>query len=221
VTIRVGICDDQALIRDGLWAQLGMVSDIDVVGAASDGQQALDLARREQPDVLLMDIRMPRMDGIEATRRICADPSCAGVRTIILTTFDLDEHVYGALAAGASGILVKDATPEEIVRAIRVVAGGEALLAPAITARLIREFARHAPAARLAQDRLVALTDREREVMALIAHGLSNAEIAATLTLSHATVKTHVSRILAKLGARDRAQLVVLAYETGLVVPGS
>ena len=124
----------------------GMVSDIDVVGAASDGQQALDLARREAPDVLLMDIQMPRMDGIEATRRICADPSCAGVRTIILTTFDLDEHVYGALAAGASGFLVKDATPEEIVRAIRVVASGEALLAPAITARLIREFARRAPA---------------------------------------------------------------------------
>ena len=221
MTIRVGICDDQALIRDGLRAQLGMVGDIDVVGAAGDGQQAVELARREQPDVLLMDIRMPRMDGIEATRRICADPACAGVRTIILTTFDLDEHVYGALAAGASGFLVKDATPEEIVRAIRVVAGGEALLAPAITARLIREFARRTPAARHDQHRLAALTEREREVMVLVAHGLSNAEIATTLTLSRATVKTHVSRILTKLSARDRAQLVVLAYETGLVVPGS
>jgi DNA-binding NarL/FixJ family response regulator len=221
VTIRVGICDDQALIRDGLRAQLGMVSDIDVVGAAGNGQQALDLARRELPDVLLMDIQMPGMNGIEATRRICADPVCAGVRTIILTTFDLDEHVYGALAAGASGFLVKDASPEDIVRAIRVVAGGDALLAPAITARLIRGFARRTPTARHDQDRLAALTDREREVMTLVAHGLSNAEIAATLTLSHATVKTHVSRILTKLNSRDRAQLVVLAYETGLVVPGS
>ena len=221
MTIRVGICDDQALIRDGLRAQLGMVGDIDVVGAAGDGQQALDLARREHPDVLLMDIQMPGMNGIEATRRICADPSCAGVRTIILTTFDLDEHVYGALAAGASGFLVKDASPEDIVRAIRVVAGGEALLAPAITARLIREFARRAPAARHDQDRLAGLTDREREVLVLVGRGLSNAEIAATLTLSHATVKTHVSRILTKLDSRDRAQLVVLAYETGLVVPGS
>jgi DNA-binding NarL/FixJ family response regulator len=221
VIIRVGICDDQALIRDGLRAQLGMVSDIDVVGAAGDGQQGLDLARREQPDVLLMDIQMPAMNGIEATRRICADPVCAGVRTIILTTFDLDEHVYGALEAGASGFLVKDASPEDIVRAIRVVAGGDALLAPAITARLIREFARRTPATRHDQDRLAALTDREREVMTLVAHGLSNAEIAATLTLSHATVKTHVSRILTKVDCRDRAQLVVLAYETGLVVPGS
>jgi DNA-binding NarL/FixJ family response regulator len=221
VTIRVGICDDQALIRDGLRAQLGMVSDITVVGAAGDGQQALDLARREQPDVLLMDIQMPGMNGIEATRRICADPACAGVRTIILTTFDLDEHVCGALAAGASGFLVKDASPEDIVRAIRVVAGGDALLAPAITGRLIREFARRAPAARPDRDRLAGLTDREREVLVLVGRGLSNAEIAATLTLSHATVKTHVSRILTKLDSRDRAQLVVLAYETGLIVPGS
>ena len=220
MTIRVGICDDQALIRDGLRTQLAMVSDITVVGAAGDGQQALDLARREQPDVLLMDIQMPGMNGIEATRRICADPACAGVRTIILTTFDLDEHVYGALAAGASGFLVKDASPEDIVHAIRVVADGEAMLAPAITARLIREFTRRAPTVRHDLDRLAALTDREREVMTLVAHGLSNAEIAAALTLSHATVKTHVSRILAKLSARDRAQLVVLAYEAGLVVPG-
>jgi DNA-binding NarL/FixJ family response regulator len=219
MTIRVGICDDQALIRDGLRAQLAMVSDIEVVGAVGDGPQALDLARREQPDVLLMDIQMRGMNGIEATRRICADPSCAGVRTIILTTFDLDEHVYGALAAGASGFLVKDASPEEIVHAIRVVAEGEAMLAPAITARLIREFVRRAPTAPHDKGRLAALTDREREVMTLVAHGMSNAEIAATLTLSHATVKTHISRILAKLSARDRAQLVVIAYEAGLVVP--
>lgn len=221
MTIRVGICDDQALIRDGLRAQLGMVSDIEVVGAVGDGRQALDLARRELPDVLLMDIQMPGMNGIEATRRICADPTCAGVRTIILTTFDVDEHVYGALAAGASGFLVKDASPEDIVRAIRVVAGGDALLAPAITARLIREFARRAPVARQDQDRLAGLTDREREVLVLVGRGLSNAEIASALTLSPATVKTHVSRILAKLTARDRAQLVVLAYETGLIVPRS
>lgn len=221
MTIRVGICDDQALIRDGLRAQLGMVSDIEVVGAVGDGRQALDLARRELPDVLLMDIQMPGMNGIEATRRICADPTCAGVRTIILTTFDVDEHVYGALAAGASGFLVKDASPEDIVRAIRVVAGGDALLAPAITARLIREFARRAPVALQDQDRLAGLTDREREVLVLVGRGLSNAEIASALTLSPATVKTHVSRILAKLTARDRAQLVVLAYETGLIVPRS
>lgn len=221
MTIRVGICDDQALIRDGLRAQLGMVGDIVVVGAAGDGKQALELARRERPDVLLMDIQMPGMNGIDATRRICQDPACTGVRTIILTTFDLDEHVYGALAAGASGFLVKDASPEDIVRAIRVVAGGEALLAPAITARLIREFARRAPVARDDRDRLAGLTDREREVLVLVGRGLSNAEIATRLTLSHATVKTHVSRILTKLDSRDRAQLVVLAYETGVIVPGS
>ncbi|HEX6886832.1 MAG TPA: response regulator transcription factor [Candidatus Nanopelagicales bacterium] len=218
MTISVGICDDQALIRDGLRAQLGMVPDIEVVGVAADGLQAVALARTHRPAVLLMDIRMPGLDGIEATRRICADPQCAGVRTVILTTFDVDELVYAALAAGASGFLVKDATPEDIVRAIRVVAAGEALLAPTVTSRLIHEFARRAPAPHRGE-RLATLTQREREILVLVARGMSNAEIADALTLSPATVKTHVSRILAKADARDRAQLVVLAYESGLVSP--
>jgi DNA-binding NarL/FixJ family response regulator len=220
VGIRVGICDDQALIRDGLRVQLGMFQDIEVVGAVGDGTAAIAMARRERPDVVLMDIRMPGLDGIAATRAICDDPQCSAVRTIILTTFDLDEHVYAALAAGASGFLVKDASPEDIVRAIRVVAGGEALLAPGVTARLIREFGRRAPA-RTDPGRLELLTAREREVLVLVARGRTNAEISQALTLSHATVKTHVSRILAKLQARDRAQLVIHAYESGLVTPGS
>lgn len=219
MTIRVVICDDQALIRDGLRAQLDMAEGIEVVGAAADGEQAVAMARQERPDVVLMDVRMPVLDGITATRRISDDPTCAGVRTIILTTFDIDEHVYGALAAGASGFLVKDASPEEIVHAIRVVAAGEALLAPAVTARLISRFARLAPRRR--DDRVGTLTEREREVLVLVGQGLSNAEIAQRLVVSQATVKTHVSRILGKLDARDRAQLVVLAYESGLVVPGS
>lgn len=217
MTIRVGICDDQALIRDGLRLQLGMVGDIEVVGVAADGEQAVALARRERPDVMLMDIRMPRLDGIAATRIIGADPACEHVRTIILTTFDLDEHVYAALAAGASGFLVKDATPEDIVHAVRVVAAGEALLAPSVTARLIGRFARLAPGP--SPGPIAGLTEREREVLTLVARGLSNVEIAQQLVVSHATVKTHVSRILMKLDARDRAQLVVRAYESGLVVP--
>jgi DNA-binding NarL/FixJ family response regulator len=221
MTLRVGICDDQALVRDGLKVQLGLAPDVDVVGEAADGEQAVSLARRERPDVLLMDIRMPVLDGIEATRRIAHDPATAPVRVLILTTFDVDELVYGALAAGASGFLLKDATPEEILHGIRVVAAGESLLAPTVTSRLVREFARRPVAGRAKGEQLAPLTEREKEVLALVGRGLSNAEIAEDLVVSHATAKTHVSRILTKLGARDRAQLVVIAYESGLVVPGS
>ena len=217
MTIRVGLCDDQALVRDGLRVQLGMADGIEVVGTAADGEQAIALARRERPDVLLMDIRMPVLDGIEATRRIVAETE---VRVLVLTTFDLDEHVYAALAAGASGFLLKDATPEEIVHGVRVVADGEALLAPSVTSRLVREFARRPTSGRARADDLAGLTEREVEVLRLVAEGLSNAEIAERLVLSPATAKTHVSRILGKLGLRDRAQLVVHAYEAGLVVPG-
>ena len=219
--IRVAICDDQALVRDGLRVQLGLVPDIDVVGEASDGEQAVAVARREAPDVLVMDIRMPVLDGIEATRRIVADPATERVRVLVLTTFDLDEHVYAALSAGASGFLLKDATPEEIVRAIRVVAAGESLLAPTVTSRLVREFASRPTAGRPRAELLTSLTEREVEVLLLVAQGLSNAELAERLVVSHATAKTNVSRILSKLGLRDRAQLVVAAYEAGLVVPGA
>jgi DNA-binding NarL/FixJ family response regulator len=221
VTIRVGICDDQGLVRDGLRVQLGYAEDIDVVGEASDGEQAVLLARRERPDVLLMDVRMPRLDGIAATRLVAADPQCANVRVLVLTTFDLDETVFAALAAGASGFLLKDATPEEIVRAVRIVASGESLLAPSVTSMLVREYARRPMTGRPRGDELAELTARETEVLTLVAQGSSNAEIADRLVISPATAKTHVSRILTKLGARDRAQLVVIAYETGLVVPGT
>jgi DNA-binding NarL/FixJ family response regulator len=221
MTIRVVVCDDQSLVRDGLRVQLGLGAGIEVVGEASNGEQAVEVTRREHPDVVLMDIQMPVLDGIEATRRIVADPASADVRVLILTTFDLDDHVYAALAAGASGFLLKDATPEEIVHAIRVVAAGESLLAPSVTSRLVREFARRPTTGRARSDGLALLTERETEVLLLVAQGLSNAEIAERLVLSHATAKTHVSRILTKLGLRDRAQLVVAAYEGGLVVPGS
>ena len=220
MTIRVGLCDDQALVRDGLRVQLGLVDDIEVVGTAADGEQAVQLALRERPDVILMDIRMPLLDGIEATRRIVADDATAAVRIVMLTTFDLDEHVYAALAAGASGFLLKDATPEEIVQAVRVVAGGEALLAPSVTSRLVRELNARPRAGRPREELLTAITERELEVLRLVAAGMSNAEIAEHLVLSHATAKTHVSRLLTKLALRDRAQLVVAAYEAGLVVPG-
>jgi DNA-binding NarL/FixJ family response regulator len=220
--IRVGIADDQALLRDGLQTQLGLAADIDIVGEASTGEQAWLMARRERPDVLLMDVRMPGMDGIEATRRITADPGVAQTRVLMLTTFDLDEYVYAALAAGASGFLLKDATPEELLHGIRVVAAGESLLAPSVTSRLVREFASRPrrDAAAPGPAGLLQLTEREREVLLLVASGLSNADIAARLVVSPATAKTHVSRILAKLGYHDRVQLVVLAYESGLVVPG-
>jgi DNA-binding NarL/FixJ family response regulator len=218
--IRVGIADDQTLVRDGLRVQLGYADGIEVVGEASNGEQAVVLARQQRPDVLLMDVRMPVLDGIEATRRIRSDPASEGVRVLILTTFHLDEHVFGALTAGASGFLLKDATPEEIVQAVRVVAAGEALLAPAVTTRLVQEYATRPTTGRPRPGLLDSLTDREREVLVLIAQGLSNSEIAGRLVVSPLTAKTHVSRILAKLGLRDRTQLVVAAYEAGLVVPG-
>jgi DNA-binding NarL/FixJ family response regulator len=220
MTIRVGLADDQALVRDGLRVQLGYADGIEVVGAVADGVQAVELARTLLPDVLLMDVRMPVLDGLEATRRIVADPATAGVRVLVLTTFDVDELVYGALRAGASGFLLKDASPEELVQAVRVVATGGALLAPQVTRRLIAEFAARPAAGRTRSDLTARLTEREREVLVLVARGLSNAEIAARLVVSPLTAKTHVSRILTKLGVRDRAQLVAVAYETGLVVPG-
>jgi len=222
--IRAAIADDQPLARAGLRAMLVLAGDMIVIGEATNGVEAVQLARTERPDVLLMDIRMPVMDGIEATRRIAADPCLVAVRVIILTTFDLDEHIYGALRAGASGFLLKDVPPEQLFDAIRVVAAGEALLAPTVTRRLIQEFARHdagiesRQSARRAE--LTVLTDRELEVLGLIGRGLSNQEISAQLFISQATTKTYVSRLLAKLPARDRAQLVVVAYESGLVRPG-
>jgi DNA-binding NarL/FixJ family response regulator len=216
--IRVLLADDQALVRGGFRALLEAEPDIEVVGEAADGEAAAGLAASLVPDVVLMDIRMPRLDGLEATRRIVSDGRLAEVRIIILTTFDLDEYVFEALRLGASGFLVKDTEPVDLLRAIRVVAGGDALLSPGVTRRLIVEFA--AWRGRPAVQALDILTDREREVMALVAAGLTNAEIAERLVMSPATAKTHVSRAMVKLGARDRAQLVVLAYESGLVQPG-
>ena len=219
--IRVLVADDQTLVRAGFRVLVESAPDLEVVGEAGDGVEAVELARRELPDVVLMDIRMPRLDGLEATRRIVALDRAEGVRVLVLTTFDLDEYVYQALRAGASGFLLKDTPPADLLAAIRVVAAGDALLAPSVTRRLIAEFARRPEPSAVTPAALAALTDREREVMALVARGLSNAEIAELLVVSGATAKTHVSRVLAKLGARDRAQLVMLAYETGLVTPGS
>jgi DNA-binding NarL/FixJ family response regulator len=220
--IRVLLADDQGLVRAGFRALLDDAGDIEVVGEAGDGAAAVDLARSTRPDVVLMDIRMPVLDGLEATRRIVADELLAGVRVLVLTTFELDEYVFEALAAGASGFLLKNTDPMELLRAVRVVAEGDALLAPSVTRRLIAEFAaarRQASAPAAAVD-LAALTEREREVMALAGAGLSNEEIAERLVVSPATARTHVSRAMVKLGARDRAQLVVFAYESGLVSPG-
>jgi DNA-binding NarL/FixJ family response regulator len=210
---RVLIADDQTLVRGGFRMILSR-SGIEVVGEAADGLEAVSAARRLRPDVVLMDIRMPGMDGLEATRRVLADdPAC---RVLILTTFDLDRYVYSALAAGASGFLLKDVTPEHLVASVKLVEIGDALLAPSITRRLVERFARPAPA----PQGLDVLTPREKEVLRLVGGGLSNTELAAHLHLSEATVKTHVTRIFAKLGLRDRAQAVVVAYESGLVVPG-
>ena len=220
-TIRVGIVDDQPLIRTGLRTMLEHGPDLEIVGEADDGEKAVALARRHRPDVVLMDIRMPVLDGIEATRRITRDPDLRDVRVVMLTTFDLDDYVYAAIRAGASGFLLKDARPEDILSAVRVVAAGDALLAPSVTRRLIEEFAARPEAAPSPGPALAALTDREREVLALVGRGLANAEIAERLYVSPATAKTHVSHIMTKLYARDRAQLVVMAYESGLVRPGT
>jgi DNA-binding NarL/FixJ family response regulator len=219
VTVRVGIADDQAMIRDGFRMQVGFVPEFEFVGEAATGEEAVALAIEARPDVLLMDVRMPDMDGIEATRRIASDPSC-GVRVLVLTTFDLDDYVYGALRAGASGFLLKDSSPEDVQHAIRVVAEGGALLSPQVMRRLVAEFAARPVQGKRSAELAERLTGRETDVLRLVARGMSNAEIAGALSLSPLTVKTHVSRILLKLGLRDRAQLVVIAYEAGLVVPG-
>ncbi|MDI1462786.1 response regulator transcription factor [Catellatospora sp. KI3] len=217
--IGVLLVDDQALVRAGFHALLAAQDDLSVVGEAADGEEAVALTASLRPDVVLMDIRMPRLDGIEATRRIAADPALAEVKVVILTTFDLDEYVFDALRHGASGFLVKDTEPADLIQAVRVVARGDALLSPGVTRRLIAEYAQRSKRPR-DTDRLAALTEREREVMALVAAGLSNDEIGERLFVSPATAKTHVSRAMIKLGARDRAHLVVEAYESGLVRPG-
>ena len=217
--IRVALADDQELVRSGFAALLQAEDDIEVVGEAADGREVVGLATRTRPDVILMDIRMPELDGIEATRRIARNADLTSVHVVILTTFELDEYVFEAIRAGAAGFLVKDTDADELLRAIRVVAGGEALLSPRVTTRLIAEFASRTRTARRFPG-LDDLTPREREVVSLIAHGLSNDQIAGRLYVSPSTAKTHATRAMMKLGARDRAQLVVFAYEAGLVRPG-
>ncbi|TSB31354.1 response regulator transcription factor [Streptomyces sp. NBC_01525] len=224
MTTRVIIVDDQAMVRAGFAALLAAQSDIDVVGDAPDGVQGVELSRRTHPDVVLMDVRMPEMDGLEAARQLLSPPQGVTHRpkVLMLTTFDVDDYVYEALRAGASGFLLKDAPPADLIAAVRIVAAGEALLAPSVTRRLIADFARQGPAPRKETTvlRLNGLTPRETEVLKLIARGLSNQEIADALILAEQTVKTHIGRVLAKLGLRDRAQAVIFAYESGLVTPG-
>jgi DNA-binding NarL/FixJ family response regulator len=217
--IKVLLADDQALVRSGFRLLLEVEDDITVVGEATDGGEAVSMVRATRPNVVLMDIRMPVLDGIQATRQIAATPGLEQARVLILTTYDSDSYVFDALEAGASGFVLKDAGPAELLHAIRVVAAGEALLAPKITRRLIAQFTASRTANHAAEKRLAVLTQRERQVLALVGQGLSNREIAAELTLSPATARTHVSRAMTKLGARDRAQLVVVAYQTGLVRP--
>jgi DNA-binding NarL/FixJ family response regulator len=221
--IRVVVADDQALVRSGFAVLLRSADDIEVVGEAADGEAAVEVVARERPDVVLMDIRMPGVDGLEATRRITADDRLAATRVLILTTFDADEYVYEAIRAGASGFLLKDTLPADLLAAVRVVADGQALLAPSVTRRLLEQFAAGAdrPGPVDPPAWLATVTSRELEVLTAIARGLSNTEIADTLFMSLATAKTHVGRLLAKLHARDRAQLVVMAYEAGIVVPGA
>jgi DNA-binding NarL/FixJ family response regulator len=222
VSIRLLLADDQALVRQGFRALLAVQDEMLVVGEASDGEQAVAASRHLHPDVVLMDVRMPVMDGLEATRRLMETSTAQYLpRVLILTTFDMDDYVYQALRAGASGFLLKDASAPELLAAIRVVAAGDALLAPSVTRRLVAEFARQAPREPLHRARLHQLTQRETEVLRLLARGLSNAEISSALVVAEQTAKSHVSRILTKLGLRDRAQAVVLAYESGLVVPGT
>ncbi|MFZ4184100.1 MULTISPECIES: response regulator [Streptomyces] len=216
--IRVLLADDQPLIRSGFRALLGLEDDIDVIAEAADGEECLALVKEQRPDVALVDIQMPVMDGIEATRRIAADPALAGVHVVMLTNYGMDEYVFDALRAGAAGFLVKDILPEDFLHSVRVAARGDALLAPDITRRLVDRYVTQPPRA-LTGDGLENLTDRERETVALAAHGLSNDEIARRLVISPATAKTHINRAMTKLHARDRAQLVVLAYESGLVTP--
>ena len=219
MSIRVVIADDQPLVRMGLKALISSEPDCAVVGEAEDGRQAVDLASSLRPDVVLMDIRMPVLDGLAALRLIVADPVCKGVRVVMLTTFELDEYVFAALEAGAAGFLIKDADPDEILRAVRAAAAGDSLLSPSVTTRVIRTFARPGQATRVGarHPRLNELTEREREVLALVAEGLNNDELAQRLVISKATARTHVGNILTKLGARDRAQLVVIASRSGVV----
>jgi DNA-binding NarL/FixJ family response regulator len=220
VTIGVVIADDQALVRGGFRVLVDTAAGMTVLAEAGDGTEAVALARRHHPDVMLMDVRMPGQDGIEATKQIKEDDDTAGIKVLILTTFDLDEYVYAALRAGASGFMLKDTSPEQLLEAIRIVAAGEALLAPTVTRRLIESFVARTEPALVAPGALDALTQREREVLREVARGYSNTEIAQRLHMSAATAKTHVSRLLMKLSARDRAQLVVVAYESGLARPG-
>jgi DNA-binding NarL/FixJ family response regulator len=218
--IRVVLADDQVLVRAGFRVLLETEDGFEVCGEAGDGEQAVELAVEHKPDIVVMDVRMPGVDGLEATRRITANPDLDGVKVLVLTTFDVDEYVYEALRSGASGFLLKDTEPVDLLRALKVIASGEALLAPTVTRRLIAEFVGRPENRRIDTKAVREITDREREVLALVAGGMSNDEIAEHLVISRATARTHVSRIMTKIGARDRAQLVVLAYESGLVTPG-